>query len=109
MISPLEKFPRSAIQNLELNKSELYKENYIEVLVQSTFLHVQAQMDVRSYFQPHLSNVTVGQLDYLEGHQAIDIANKIFGFNGWSSKIISMKTDYVCIPISNHPFIRFLV
>jgi DNA repair and recombination protein RAD52 len=32
---------------------------------------------------------------YVEGHTIINLANKLFGFNGWSSEIKSMTTDYV--------------
>ncbi len=31
---------------------------------------------------------------YLEGWQAIEIANDIFGYNGWSSNIYDMKEEY---------------
>lgn len=31
---------------------------------------------------------------YLEGWKAIDLANEVFGFNGWSSSIVSFDVDY---------------
>lgn len=34
-------------------------------------------------------------LTYLEGWRAINIANEIFSFNGWSHKIIDISTDFV--------------
>jgi recombination DNA repair RAD52 pathway protein len=34
---------------------------------------------------------------YVEGHTIINLANKLFGFNGWSSEIKRMETDYVGI------------
>lgn len=34
------------------------------------------------------------KLSYIEGWMAISLANKIFGFNGWSSKIKSMIIEY---------------
>jgi len=34
-------------------------------------------------------------MHYIEGHKAIELANKIFGFNGWSSSIVEMTTDFV--------------
>lgn len=34
------------------------------------------------------------KLFYVEGWLAISLANKIFGFNGWSSKIVSLSVDY---------------
>lgn len=35
------------------------------------------------------------RLAYIEGWKAYSNANEIFGFNGWSSEIISMEVDYV--------------
>ncbi|KAG2363486.1 DNA repair protein Rad52/59/22 [Suillus spraguei] len=35
------------------------------------------------------------KLTYAEGWKIINIANEVFGFNGWSSQIINMTTDYV--------------
>lgn len=34
------------------------------------------------------------QFAYVEGHEAISIANTIFGWDGWSSKPVSFTTDY---------------
>lgn len=31
----------------------------------------------------------------LTSHLAINLANEVFGFNGWSSHIVNMTTDYV--------------
>lgn len=36
------------------------------------------------------------KLTYLEGWKAIDLANEIFGFNGWSTSVVSLDVDYVC-------------
>ena len=36
-----------------------------------------------------------GQVAYLEGWRAFNYANEIFGFNGWSSEIISITTDFI--------------
>lgn len=35
------------------------------------------------------------KLTYLEGWKAIDLANEIFGFNGWSTSVVSLDVDYV--------------
>ncbi|EJW03596.1 recombination protein rad52 [Edhazardia aedis USNM 41457] len=34
------------------------------------------------------------RLSYIEGWLVIDLANKIFGFNGWSSEIKNITTEY---------------
>ena len=35
------------------------------------------------------------KLTYIEGWKVINLANEIFGFNNWSSSIVSMTTDFV--------------
>lgn len=40
------------------------------------------------------SNGTGGNVAYLEGWRAINLANEIFGFNGWSSEILQIKTEF---------------
>ncbi|KAG2139509.1 hypothetical protein BD769DRAFT_1432262 [Suillus cothurnatus] len=35
------------------------------------------------------------KLTYAEGWKIINIANEVFGFNGWSSQIVNMTTDYM--------------
>jgi DNA recombination protein Rad52 len=34
------------------------------------------------------------KLTYMPGWQSVDLANKIFGFNGWSSQVISMRINF---------------
>jgi DNA repair and recombination protein RAD52 len=36
-----------------------------------------------------------GKLTYAEGWKIINLANEVFGFNGWSSNIVSLTTDYI--------------
>jgi len=36
-----------------------------------------------------------GKLTYAEGWKIINLANEVFGFNGWSSSITSLAIDYV--------------
>lgn len=35
------------------------------------------------------------QVAYLEGFRALNLANEIFGFNGWSSKIVSSNIEFI--------------
>jgi len=37
-----------------------------------------------------------GKLTYAEGWKIINLANEVFGFNGWSSSVTSLAIDYVC-------------
>lgn len=34
-------------------------------------------------------------VSYIEGWKALNLANEIFGFNGWSSELISVQVDFV--------------
>jgi hypothetical protein len=36
------------------------------------------------------------KLLYIEGWKAVNLANEIFGFNGWASSITELKVDFVC-------------
>ena len=36
-----------------------------------------------------------GTVAYLEGWKAINLANEVFGFNGWSSEILNITVDFV--------------
>ncbi|CAE6493808.1 unnamed protein product [Rhizoctonia solani] len=35
------------------------------------------------------------KLTYAEGWKVINLANEVFGFNGWSSSVLSITTDYI--------------
>lgn len=35
------------------------------------------------------------KLTYIEGWKAVDLANEVFGFNGWSTSVTSLDIDYV--------------
>jgi len=36
-------------------------------------------------------------LHYISGEKIINLANEVFGFNGWSSSIVNVSIDYVCV------------
>ncbi|KAK6458328.1 DNA repair and recombination protein RAD52 [Scheffersomyces xylosifermentans] len=36
-----------------------------------------------------------GQVSYIEGWRALNLANEIFGFNGWNSELISQQIDFL--------------
>lgn len=38
-----------------------------------------------------------GTVAYLEGWKAFNLANEVFGFNGWSSEILNFSIDFVKI------------
>lgn len=60
--------------------------------------HQKIKKDLSKYLGPEMiSNRpggASGQLSYIEGWTIINIANKIFGYNNWSSKIKKMKIDF---------------
>lgn len=35
------------------------------------------------------------KLTYIEGWKVVDLANEVFGFNGWSTSVTSLDIDYV--------------
>ncbi|KZT25755.1 recombination protein Rad52 [Neolentinus lepideus HHB14362 ss-1] len=35
------------------------------------------------------------KLTYAEGWKIINLANDVFGFNGWSSNVVSLNTDFI--------------
>lgn len=35
-----------------------------------------------------------GSVAYVEGWKALNLANEVFGFNGWSSEILSLNRDF---------------
>ena len=35
------------------------------------------------------------KLTYAEGWKIINLANEVFGFNGWSSSVVSLVTDFI--------------
>ena len=49
----------------------------------------------------HLINF-VGEVTYLEGWKSIELANKIFGYNGWSCSIVDLSPDFVISHLINH-------
>lgn len=50
-------------------------------------------------FECASSFLILGKVAYLESWRAIELANEIFGFNGWSSSVISLSQDFVCVGI----------
>ncbi|KIM91782.1 hypothetical protein PILCRDRAFT_57843 [Piloderma croceum F 1598] len=36
-----------------------------------------------------------GKLTYTEGWKIINLANEVFGFNGWSSNVVNLMMDYI--------------
>ena len=39
----------------------------------------------------------LAKIYYIEAHRVISMANEVFGFNGWNSRIISSTVDFVRI------------
>lgn len=43
----------------------------------------------------HRSNGASGKVSYLEAFKVINLANEVFGFNGWSSEVRNIHIDFV--------------
>jgi DNA recombination protein Rad52 len=39
------------------------------------------------------------KVHYIQADKCINLANQVFGFNGWSSSITNMEVDFVCFVI----------
>ncbi|CAG8557898.1 9983_t:CDS:2 [Paraglomus occultum] len=57
------------------------------------------QSHLNKKLDPHLVSYRPGpghaRIAYIEGRQAISLANDIFGFNGWSSSVKELTVDFV--------------
>lgn len=58
------------------------------------------QAKLQKYLGPEFVSQRPGpgggmKLTYAEGWKIINLANEVFGFNGWSSSIVSLTTDFV--------------
>lgn len=40
----------------------------------------------------------LGKLTYIEGWRVINLANEVFGFDGWSTEIKNLSIDFVGLP-----------
>lgn len=43
------------------------------------------------------------KLTYIEGWRIINLANEVFGFNGWSSEVRKLEVDFVRVDFCRNP------
>ncbi|KAF7310019.1 hypothetical protein MIND_00374800 [Mycena indigotica] len=55
--------------------------------------NVQAQLNQR--LDPECPGPGGGKLTYVETWRLVNLANEVFGYNGWSSSVVRMTVDYV--------------
>ena len=59
------------------------------------------QAKLNRYLGPEYIDTRQGpggcRLHYISTGNVVDIANQVFGFNGWSSSIKDVHIDYVCL------------
>lgn len=48
------------------------------------------------YISTRLGPNGSNKLSYIEGWKIINLANEIFGFDGWNSTVVKTEIDYVC-------------
>jgi DNA repair and recombination protein RAD52 len=75
---------------------------YVDISTQTAqqIATLQAKLDKRlgpEYISQRPGPGGSGKLTYAEGWKIINLANEVFGFNGWSSSITSLAIDYVRI------------
>jgi recombination DNA repair RAD52 pathway protein len=69
-------------------------------------LRIQEELEreLEAHEISHRSGGSAGSVAYMEGWRAIEKATHIFGFNGWSSRIIEIKVRWRrcvrCLPAS---------
>ncbi|KII87877.1 hypothetical protein PLICRDRAFT_111926 [Plicaturopsis crispa FD-325 SS-3] len=59
---------------------------------------LQAKLDQKlgpEYISTRAGPGGAGKLTYAEGWKIINLANEVFGFNGWSSTVVSLTTDFL--------------
>jgi DNA repair and recombination protein RAD52 len=59
---------------------------------------LQAKLDQKlgpEYISQRPGPGGAGKLTYAEGWKIINLANEVFGFNGWSSSVVNLTTDFV--------------
>lgn len=60
--------------------------------------NVQATLDMRlgpEYLSQRPGPGGGRKLTYIEGWRVVDLANEVFGFNGWSTSVKSLEVDYL--------------
>lgn len=78
-------------------KSE-YVEPTISVESATKIATLQAKLDMK--LGPEYISTRPGpgggpKLSYVEGWKVINLANEVFGFNGWSSTIVNLSVDFI--------------
>lgn len=66
---------------------------------------MQARLNQRlgpEYISQRPGGGGMARLHYLEGWKAIDLANDVFGFNGWSTDIRQLTTDFMDVSPDGH-------
>ncbi|CCG82502.1 RAD52 DNA repair protein RADC [Taphrina deformans PYCC 5710] len=58
---------------------------------------LQARLDKQlgPEYISHRSNGASGKVSYLEAFKVINLANEVFGFNGWSSEVRNVSVDFL--------------
>ncbi|KAJ7599400.1 hypothetical protein C8J56DRAFT_189131 [Mycena floridula] len=75
-------------------------ETYMELSDATAIKLAQLQAKLNQRLGPEYLSQRPGpgggpKLTYVEGWKVINIANEVFGFNGWSSSIVNLTTDFI--------------
>ena len=69
----------------------------LEAMSPAEIAAIQGKLNLRlgpEYIAQRPSPGGGGKLTYVEGWRIIMLANEVFGYNGWSSSIIKLETDF---------------
>lgn len=89
----------SSMPGGNMNMSSMNSSLYMDFSQQSALKIAELQAKLDKKLGPEFVSTRTGaggmKLTYAEGWKIINIANEVFGFNGWSSSIVNMNTDYI--------------
>jgi DNA repair and recombination protein RAD52 len=80
--------------NFSLENS--YQETSMSTL--ESIATLQAKLNQRlgpEYISQRPAPGGAGKLSYIEGWKIISLANEVFGFNGWSSNVVTINIDFI--------------
>lgn len=87
--------PTTFSPNFNHDTSSFYQETTLSTL--QSIATLQAKLNLRlgpEYISQRPAPGSSGKLSYIEGWKIIGLANEVFGFNGWSSNIVSLNVDF---------------
>ncbi|TFL01633.1 Rad52/22 family double-strand break repair protein-domain-containing protein [Pterulicium gracile] len=82
-----------------MHSGDAHRSTFIDVSEETAAMIAALQIKLNQKLGPEYISQRPGpgggpKLTYVEGWKIINLANEVFGFNGWSSSIVSLVTDF---------------